>query len=141
MLIAPFGKTWTVPSLSRRTIVRRLIASTSPAGAVDGGDVADADLVLEDEEEAADDVADQRLRAESDAPGPAMPAPVSTGAMSMPNSRSTISAAMPTIKTVVDLADRGPERAGAFGALERVEGTAARHLVLESRDDQGRRPN
>jgi hypothetical protein len=54
-VMAPLGMTWTVPSSSRSTVVRRLIASTSAADAVDGGDVADADLVLEDQEEAADE--------------------------------------------------------------------------------------
>ena len=37
-----------------------------PALAVDDGDVADAHLILEDQEEAGDDVAHQRLRAEAD---------------------------------------------------------------------------
>ena len=37
-----------------------------PAGAVDPGDVADADVVVEDQEEAGDEVLDQRLRAEAD---------------------------------------------------------------------------
>ena len=37
-----------------------------PALAVDDGDVADAHLVLEDQEEAGDHVAHQRLRAEAD---------------------------------------------------------------------------
>ena len=46
--------------------MRRLICFDEPAGAVDRRDVTDADLILEEEEEAADDVADQRLRAEAD---------------------------------------------------------------------------
>ena len=37
-----------------------------PALSVDDGDVADAHLILEDQEEAGDDVAHERLRAEAD---------------------------------------------------------------------------
>ncbi len=66
VLISPFGYTCTAPVSSRSTMVRRLTCSTSPPWPLIGGDVADADLIFEDEEEAGDDVADQRLRAEAD---------------------------------------------------------------------------
>ena len=42
------------------------MASTRPADAVDRRDVADAHLILQNQEEAADHVAHQRLRAEAD---------------------------------------------------------------------------
>ena len=111
-----------------------------PRRAVDGRDVTNADLVLEKEEEAADDVPDERLRAKAD--GQARDA----GAR---QHRGDIDLELPENHQDRDaddedgrhLADRRTERAGAFGALEGVEGTAARHLVLESPDDQGRRPD
>ena len=62
---------------------------------------------------------------------PTMPAPVSTGAMSSSNSLRIISTAMPTMSPVVTLLDHGAERAGALGALERVEARAQADVVLE----------
>ena len=47
-------------------MVRRLISSTRAADAVDLGGIADAHLVLGDQEQPRDDVLDQRLRAEAD---------------------------------------------------------------------------
>ena len=46
--------------------MRRFISSTSPATPLIVAEVSDADLILEDHEEAADDVAHQGLRAEAD---------------------------------------------------------------------------
>ena len=65
-VMVPFGNTCTAPSPSRTTIVRRLISSTMPVHAVDAREIADAHLILEDEEEARDDVAHEILRAEAD---------------------------------------------------------------------------
>jgi len=62
----PFGNTWTTPPRSRRTIVRNVMDSTSPPRAVHDGNVAHAHLVLQHQEEPADDVPDQVLGPEPD---------------------------------------------------------------------------
>ena len=66
VLTSPFGKTWTVPCLVAQHDRPQVHLLDQPALAVDDRDVADAHLVLEDQEEAGDDVAHQRLRAEAD---------------------------------------------------------------------------
>ncbi len=68
---------------------------------------------------------------------PAIPAPVSTGAMSMPNSLSAISTAMLEIAIVATLADQRSQRARAFAAFERIEGRSLAHLVLEASHEEG----
>ena len=103
-----------------------------PALAVDDRHVADAHLVLEDQEEPGDDVAHERLRAEADAPAPTMPAPVSTGVMSTSSSRSTISPAMTDDDDGERLLQQAAERLRALGALDDVEPGAAAHLALEA---------
>jgi hypothetical protein len=65
IITVPGRKTWTTPARSRRTIVRNVIASTRPPGAVHHGDVSNAHLVLQHDEEPADHVPDEVLRAEA----------------------------------------------------------------------------
>ena len=56
----------TVPLTSRSRVTRRPTASTVPAGGADVDGVADAVLVLEDHEDAAQEVLDEALRAEAE---------------------------------------------------------------------------
>ena len=65
--ISPLGTCQTVPSTARRRVVRSDTASTVPDGlAVEVDDVADAELVLDEDEHAGQEVAHERLRAEAD---------------------------------------------------------------------------
>ena len=108
-----------------------------PAGAVDRRDVADAHLILENQEEAADDVAHQRLRAEADR---------QAGNPGAGQHRRDVDAELvedhqhgdTVIASRRDVADERPERPRAFGALERVEARALADLVLESSHEQAR---
>ena len=64
--IAPLGTCQTVPSAARSRVVRSDTASTVPVDlAVEVDDVADAELVLGEDEQARQEVLDERLRAEA----------------------------------------------------------------------------
>jgi len=83
-LIAPFGKMCTVPLKSRRMVVLSRMASTEPL-ILYACRIAYPDLILQNNEKAADYVAYQVLRPEPTA-RPTMPAPAMIGPMFMPNS-------------------------------------------------------
>ena len=101
------------------------------ARAIDRGDVADAHLILEDQEEPADDVAHHRLGAEADR---------QSGDARSGQHRCDVDPQL--VKNHQhcdrddgdgrDLAEKGAQRAGALRPLERVETGAGGQLVLES---------
>ena len=108
-----------------------------PADAVDRRDVADPHLVFENQEETADHVAHQRLRAEADRQAENAGAgqerrDVQAEGVQHHQQRHAAE------RDGHDLVDDGSQRSGALGALERIERRAAIQLVLEARDQQRR---
>ena len=79
--ISPLRTYQTVPLTSRSRVTRRPTASTVPEAAPDVDGVADAVLVLEDQEDAADRKSLTRLCAPKPSATPRMPALAISGAM------------------------------------------------------------
>ncbi len=144
--ISLLGTLCTTPSRSRRTVRRRFTSSTRPLIAGHGHDVADAELVLDEDEQAVDGVADKGLRAQADGDaddadarqhGPDVDAQLGQDGEERDRRPATISAVR--TKTVVEGLDAllhllvGPLlHATAHGGVDGMG-----HDVAEDEDDDG----
>ena len=112
-----------------------------PFGPIDRRRVSDPHLVLENQEEPADDVAHERLGAEADRETGDPGAGQDAGVMSRPNSRQHHQQRDTDHQHGDRVLNHGAERARAFRPLDRVQVGPDAHLVLETADEQGRHPH
>ena len=108
-------------------------------GSVDGGDITDSYLVFEDEEEAADDVADQRLRTKpygkaGNAGAGQDRGDIDADALEHHQRRGA------DHQRRRDLLNDGPQGAGALCTLERIQVGSDAEIVFEPAHQQRGRP-
>ena len=142
--MAPLGTYQITPLSSRSLVTRSPTSSTVPVACAGVDDVADAVLVLEDHEDAGEEVLDQALRAEADGDTDDAGAGDDRADVdARPRSRIDDDARSPKMTNVVTLLSSAPTvRAAGGGALGdsvgRLVGVVAARVARASRSGEAR---